>query len=174
MAANMASSLTEREFPAASNMLERIAEMLAILACALLTLLSILVVLNIAGLLLFRSSILGISEITELLMGFAVFAFFPYTQVRSAHIIVDLLNPILSVRLRKKLDAVHSFIFALVAALITWRLFVGFIDAWQHDEVSMMLSLPLWLGYFSASVASLIFSLCCFYTSIRGDGSAQQ
>lgn len=172
MAANMAPPAIEEGVPAARNVLERIAELLAIVACTLLVLLSILIVVNIVALLLFRSSILGISEITELVMAFAVFAFFPYTQIRSAHITVDLLDPILPARFRTRLDAVHNFIFALVAAIITWRLFVGFLDAWKHEEMSMMLSLPLWIGYSSASVAALIFSLCCFYTSFSGEGSA--
>lgn len=153
--------------PPPSNVLERIAELLVMAGCVALVALSSLIVVNIVLLALFRISLLGISEITELTMGIAVFAFFPYTQIRSAHIIVDLLDWILPLRIRNALDVIHNFIFTAVIGIVTWRLVVGGYDAWSHGEASMMLSLPLWIGYAAASFSSSIFAIACAYTALR-------
>jgi TRAP-type C4-dicarboxylate transport system permease small subunit len=163
----MTSPIIEPDAPAPDNALERVAKLLVMLGCGVLIALSMLIVINIAMLALFRISLLGISEITELAMGIAVFAFFPYTQLRSAHIIVDLLDWLIPIRLRDGLDAVHNLVFTVVIGIVTWRLAVGCIDAWVHNEMSMMLSLPHWIGYAAASVSSFVFAVACAYTSVR-------
>jgi TRAP-type C4-dicarboxylate transport system permease small subunit len=141
--------------------LEILAEILAIGAGVALVLLAVVNVANIISLIGLGSSLLGVGEIAELIMGIVVFAFFPYTQVKSAHISVELLNFVIGPRWRNFLDVLHNVVFSVVIAVLTWRVMAGGYDAWLHRETSMMLGLPIWIGFLGASIGSVVFTATC-------------
>ena len=159
--------LKDKDIPQPRNRLEQIAELLAIVGCVVLLALSVLTALNVAALALLQESILGVSEVSELAMGIAIFFFFPYTQIRSAHIVVDLLDFIFPRRMRNALDIAHNLIFTVVIFIIAERLVVGGYDAWSHGERSMMIELPLWIGYAAASFSSFLFAIVCLYSAVQ-------
>lgn len=144
--------------------LESCATYMAVLGGIILVALSIFTVISVLGRAAFDSPILGDSEVTEMACGLAVFMFLPFCQIKGGNIVVDFFTVGITNSRRATLDIFHNMIFTLVVVIITWRMMAGGIDAWNHGEISMMLSLPIWLGYTGGVLAMVLLTLVCSYT----------
>ncbi|MEO8202814.1 MAG: TRAP transporter small permease [Betaproteobacteria bacterium] len=113
----------------------------------------------------FGKPILGDTEIVELLMGMAVASFMPWCQVRGANVIVDFFTMKAPQRVKDALDALAYVVFALVVAVLTWKLIEGAATQYERERVSMFLKLPQWWGYAVASVAAALWVLVCLQTA---------
>jgi TRAP-type C4-dicarboxylate transport system permease small subunit len=113
----------------------------------------------------FGRPILGDSELVELLIGIAVFAYLPYCQLRGSNVVVDFFSQPLSQRARDWLDALMGLIFVLVAIVLAWRLIEGGFSAWERSRRSMFLQLPDWWGYAIGGVALPLWIAVCCYTT---------
>ena len=103
----------------------------------------------------------GDYEVTELACGVAVFAFFPYCHVRNGNIVVGFFTDRMRPRYKEALDAAHNIVFAIVAGMITWRLFVGAMQKLADGETTMFLGIPLYWAYFPALAgAGLLAAIC--------------
>lgn len=113
----------------------------------------------------FGRPILGDSELVELLVGIAVFAFLPYCQLRGSNVIVDFFSQPLPARARHGLDALMGVAFVCVALILTWRMAEGGLTAWERSRKSMFLQLPDWWGYALGVLAMLLWiAVCCLTT----------
>jgi len=144
--------------------LEYCATVLAIFGGIILTALSAFTVFSVIGRATFDSPILGDSEVTEMACGLAVFMFLPYCQIKGGNIVVDFFTAGISNQRRAALDFLHNFVFLFVVVIITWRMIAGGLDAWHHGEISMMLRLPIWIGYTGGILALILLALVCLYT----------
>ena len=115
----------------------------------------------------FGRPILGDSEIVELLVGIGVFAFLPYCQLRGSNVIVDFFTQPLPSRAKHLLDALMGLVFVLVAAVLTWRLIEGGVQAFERSRRSMFLQLPDWWAYAVGGVAMLLWIAVCVLTAWR-------
>lgn len=115
----------------------------------------------------FGAPILGNTEIVEMAAGVAIAFFLPICQLRGGNVIVDFFTTRVPPRVRDGLDAVMTFLFALVVAVLTWRLIVGGINAADRNRVSMFLALPQWWGYAAAACAMVLWTAVCFYTAVE-------
>ena len=113
----------------------------------------------------FGRPILGDSEIVELLVGVAVFAFLPYCQLRGANVIVDFFTQPLPKRAQHALDALMGVVFIFVAAILTWRLIDGGLTAFERSRRSMFLQLPDWWGYALGAIAMVVWVGVCVLTT---------
>ena len=113
------------------------------------------------------SPILGHNEIVELLVGVAIAFFLPWCQIRGANVVVDFFTTPLSDRAKAGLDAVMGVAFALVVAVLAWRLMLGGITAYERGRTSMFLALPQWWGYAPAALAMALWSLVCLTTAVE-------
>jgi TRAP-type C4-dicarboxylate transport system permease small subunit len=113
----------------------------------------------------FGRPLLGDSELVELLVGIAVFAFLPYCQLRGSNVIVDFFSQPLPLRMRHWLDATMGVAFVFVALVLTWRMAEGGITAWERSRRSMFLQLPDWWGYLFAVFAMLLWIVVCAHTA---------
>ncbi len=109
--------------------------------------------------------LLGDSEIIELLGAIAVFCFLPYCHLRGANVSVDLFSQRLPPALNHWLDALMNVMFAVVVAVLGWRLVVGGVAAWGQQNRSMFLELPEWWGYAIGGVAMLVWFAVCMLAS---------
>ena len=134
---------------------------LALVAAMLVTVAS--VVMNDA----FGKPILGDTEIVELLMGMAVAAFMPWCQMRGSNVIVDFFTMKAPQRVKDGLDAFACVVFAVIVAVLTWKLLEGTVTQYERERVSMFLKLPQWWGYAAASIAAVLWVLVCLYTAWR-------
>ncbi|MEX0731774.1 MAG: TRAP transporter small permease [Aquisalimonadaceae bacterium] len=106
----------------------------------------------------------GDFELMEMGNAIAVFLFLPYCQLRYGHVAVDIFISPASPRLRALITLLVNLLFTVVAALMTWRLYLGMEEKVMYGETTMMLGLPMWYG-FAPSVAMLGFlTVVCSYT----------
>lgn len=127
-------------------------------------------VVSVIGRYAFNAPIPGDYEITELVCGVAVFAFFPYCHIRNANIVVEFFTAKLSPRRKTMLDSVHNFAFTVVAGLIAWRLFVGGMHKLADGETTLFLDIPIHWGYFPALLGAVLLTAVCvwvFYRHLR-------
>jgi len=116
---------------------------------------------------LFGKPLLGDSEIVEMLCGVAIASFMPYCQIRGGNVIVDFFTMRMPPRALDALDAFMHLVVALVVAILTWKLIDGAFTQHDRGRASMFLQLPQWWGYGLASVAAVLWTVCCLWTCGR-------
>ncbi len=89
-----------------------------------------------------QSSISGDFELVQVATALAAFAFLPYCQAERGNIMVDTFTHRLPARMLRKIDATWDIVYAVVAAIIGWRLAVGALDAMRSRMLTMVLNLP--------------------------------
>lgn len=105
----------------------------------------------------FGSPILGEAEIVSSCIVLSVFAFLPYCHLLGQNIMVDLFSKPLPQFVRNALDVLMSMAFAAITVIITWRLFVGGMQARDRESMTMFLQIPEWPIYLLCSIASLLW-----------------
>ena len=144
-----------------------LSERLAVFGGVALVVVTIFTVLSVVGRTGFDAPVLGDQEIVELGCAIAIFAFMPYCQMRAANVIVDFFTARLGQAARDCLDALMNTIFSACILVVTWRLAIGGIGAFQAGDASMFLRIPHWWGYAFAFVACVLWTLACFYSVFR-------
>ena len=112
----------------------------------------------------------GDFELVELGVGFAIFAFLPWCQVKRGHATVDLFQPRFGRRMNAAIDFVSDLLMFIAATLIGWRLWQGMLDKKGYSETTFILQFPVWIAYASALVGAVVFvavSSYCVWRSAR-------
>lgn len=109
----------------------------------------------------------GIYDITEIAMAAAVFAFLPWAQLREAHARVDLFEPAFSLRFNRILDLIFNCAMAFVAAIGTWRFYLGMMDKYSYGETTLIAQIPVWQGYASGLVGACGFVIVSVFCVLR-------
>ena len=112
----------------------------------------------------------GDFEIVEAAIAFAIFAFLPLCQLRSAHATVDVFTSFLHRRASASLQAFWEVVLTLAILLITWRLGAGLLDKIDTGETTMFLGFPTWWAYaasFLAAICASVVAIFCAYVRVR-------
>jgi len=129
------------------RLLTSLANLCAVLAGALITLITLIT----CGNLILRNttgdSMAGAFEITAMSTGAAIALFMPLSQVRQGHIIVDFFTNNLSDAANGKLDKLGAFVLAMVFGLLAWRTTLGGLSAFNSGSQTMLMGLPEWIVY---------------------------
>jgi TRAP-type C4-dicarboxylate transport system permease small subunit len=147
-----------------------LAKLMALAGGILLVALAVMTVVSITGRAFSRAGlgpVPGDFELIEAGCAVAIFAFLPWCQFRQGHVTVDLLAAYMPPRLWGALAVAGNSAMSIVAVIVTWYLWLGFLDKLAYGETSMILQMPVWWGYAAGSVAAAIFVLTCFYTVWR-------
>ncbi len=127
--------------------LERLCDASAAIGALVLIGIACMTTVSVIGRAFFSHPILGDVELVQLGGAVVVASFLPYTQFRRANIIVDFFTTGASARTQRRLDAMGTWFYTAVLALVAWRVAVGAIDIHAAGERSMLMSLPLWIAY---------------------------
>lgn len=147
--------------------LERLARTVALAGGLLLVGVMGMTVISVLGRYMFNAPVPGDYEITELACGVVAFAFFPYCRITNANIVVELFTGRMPPRWKAALDALHEVMFAIVAGLIAWRLFVGGLHKLADGETTMFLGIPIHWAYFSALLGGGLLAVVCALLLLR-------
>jgi TRAP-type C4-dicarboxylate transport system permease small subunit len=147
--------------------LYRAATGVAVLGGLVLFALTLLTVISVVGRAAFSAPIPGDFELVELGMAVAIFSFLPYCQIVRGNVIVDLFTTRASPRTRALLDAIGNLLLTAIAALLTWRAALGGIEIRSYHETTMVLHVPVWLGYVPAVIFLAFLTVVCAYTVWR-------
>ncbi len=134
----------------------------AVFTCLTLLSLYSIVMRNLMG-----SPIMGDWELVQIGCAVAIAACFPMCQMRNGHIIVDFFTLRARASTRKRLDGIGAVILAVMTALLAWRTAVGALDAKSHNETSMIMELPIWIGYALMVPSFALASVCALYVASR-------
>jgi TRAP-type C4-dicarboxylate transport system permease small subunit len=92
----------------------------------------------------------GDYEITEMTIAFVIFCFLPLCQLVAGHATVDVFTSGMGQRTNLILLAIWEVLLTATMIFIAWRLYEGFLDKLTNNEISMLLAIPVWWGYFAA------------------------
>ena len=151
------------------RLLEPLAKLCAVLAGLLMTAITLITCISLAGRNTTGWTIAGDFEISGFVAGAAVALFMPWCQLRRGHIIVDFFTTRASAGVRVGLDRCGALLMGAVMCLMTWRTAVGGVNAWNSNAGSMMLGVPEWWVYVAmvpalalTAAIALVQALCGF------------
>jgi TRAP-type C4-dicarboxylate transport system permease small subunit len=150
---------------AVGRALDRASRGFALAGGALFTALTLLSLYSIGMRNLIGSPIMGDWEMVQMGCAVAIAACFPMCQMRNGHILVDFFTLRAGRKTRKRLDALGALVLAVMMALLAWRTAVGAIDAFAHNETSMLMELPTWWGYAAMVPSFVLASLAAIYVA---------
>ncbi|QIE46976.1 TRAP transporter small permease [Pseudohalocynthiibacter aestuariivivens] len=110
--------------------------------------------------------VLGAFELVEAGVAFAIFAFLPICQISGGHATVDLFTARLPDGASRVLQIVIDVVFALVLALIAWRLFEGMQGKMRYNETTFMLQMPIWWSYLASFLAAALAAVVGIYVAL--------
>lgn len=116
----------------------------------------------------FGSPLVGDFELTERGTAIAVFAMLPYCHLYGGNVTVDMFVGMFPRAMRRVLAVLSDAVFAVVAALMTWRLTLGGINQYQFNDMSMMLHIPTWWMFVPIVASMALLTLVCVVRAARG------
>ncbi|OAN75293.1 C4-dicarboxylate ABC transporter substrate-binding protein [Sulfitobacter sp. EhC04] len=112
----------------------------------------------------------GIYDITEIGMAAAIFAFLPWAQLHETHARVDLFQAFMPGGFDRALDLLFNIGMAIIAAIGTWRLYLGMLDKLSYGETTLIAQIPVWQGFAASLVGAIgfvIVAIFCIWRSVR-------
>lgn len=109
----------------------------------------------------------GIYDLTEIGMAAAIFAFLPWAQFNEAHARVDLFQPVMPNTMDRLLDLLFNVAMLVVAAVGTWRLYLGMQDKLSFGETTLIAQIPVWQGYAASLAGAVGFIIVAAFCVVR-------
>lgn len=109
----------------------------------------------------------GIYDMTEIGMAAAIFAFLPWAQFNEAHARVDLFQPVMPKTMDRFLDLAFNLAMLVVAAVGTWRLYLGMQDKLSFGETTLIAQIPVWQGYAASLLGAVGFIMVAAFCVLR-------
>jgi TRAP-type C4-dicarboxylate transport system permease small subunit len=147
--------------------LTALAEGLALVGGTLMLVVACLVTVSVLMRWLAGDGISGDFELVQIATGVGAFAFLPLCQARRGNVIVDTFTTKLSRPARDILDAVWDLTYAVLMAIIGWRLVIGAQDAFASQTTSMVLGIPQGYAIAACAVMGLFVAVVAVATAAR-------
>jgi len=141
--------------------IEQLTRWLALAGGALMLGITAITLISVIGRHAFSAPLPGDYESVETFAAVGIFLFFPYTHATNSNIVVRFFTAGLNSRRQLMLDLIHDVIFTLVAALLAWRLAIGFADKLHSGESTMLIRIPYWWSYSFAVVSMILLCIVC-------------
>ena len=136
---------------------------LAIIGTLFLLIIILITVISILGRLVFSSSLLGDYELVEVGCAVAIFSFLPICQLKNGNVKIDFFSSLFPSWVNHFLDALSSVLLMLFAVFFAWRMLLGAVDMYFYNYQTMLLKLPIWVGFLPAVLSFILFALCSLY-----------
>lgn len=129
------------------KILSLLAQVCAILAGLLLTVVTLITCASLIGRNTIGTTLLGDYELTAVAAGAAIALFLPLCQLRQENIIVDFFTSRMPARVNAGFDRFGALLLAVMLLALAWRTGVGALNAYQSQTTTMMLGFPEWVVY---------------------------
>lgn len=137
----------DKQISALGSVLRQLSVLFAYLGGAVISAIGIMSAISIIGRSIASKPILGDFELVEIGTAIAGTLFLSYCQITGGHIFVDIFTLRTSQRTRDWLDRMGCLFMALMFLIVGWRAAVGAIDIRHNGETSMLMGVPIWIGY---------------------------
>ncbi len=108
-------------------------------------------------------SVNGDIELMQAGTAVAATAFLPYCTLLGEHIKVDFFTENMREALKRPIDGVAEILLALVAGLLAWRTVLAAISAHESQEVTTLVSLPIWIPTALLVPGLALMVVCALY-----------
>lgn len=139
----------------------------ALLGITVLTIAIIVVVGDIIWRRIGGGSFIGAVDLTQLSVVVAASLSIPYAFTQGAHVKVDLLGGVLSLRMQHFLDLMAALFGAALLSFLLWLTWGRAMEVWGYSDVSQDLAIPMIL-YWGALIIGLFLSvLVCLVSAAK-------
>ena len=104
-----------------------------------------------------NSPLLGSQEIIQLGMVFVVMLAMPYTALTEKHIRVDILDNLLGRTGAIICDLIGRLLGIAVLGMLVRKSFDKMLDAYEYEDVTNMIELPIWMAYAAICVGMALY-----------------
>ncbi|MEM6486661.1 MAG: TRAP transporter small permease subunit [Pseudomonadota bacterium] len=120
------------------------------------------------------SGIVGYEDFVALVTSCAALAFFPYCQVHTGHVRVDLFASAMPAALRRGLDRVWLVLTAVAALFLAGMMLQGLLESRDDGALSRILGWPVWPFYVPGILSLLLWAaIAAAQAAGRDQGRAQ-
>lgn len=137
--------------------LRRMANIVAMVAIAGLMIQCLVIFVDVMLRWLFSSPLLGLEDITKLLVIIVITACFPASFLNRGHIKIEFLGKGLGPRAERLLNAFGSAVLFVFITLIAWQMIVYAVDSTGSGEITWIMRLPVYPAYW---IAALVLVAC--------------
>jgi TRAP-type C4-dicarboxylate transport system permease small subunit len=109
----------------------------------------------------------GAFELTEFMLAIAVLTAIGYTEVKGAHISIDLVVNRFPPRAQAIIDSVTNFLSLAIFVLVTWQTIKYAQLLFSSHDVSAVLRLPVYPFLLIAAIGSFMFCLAMLSSFLR-------
>ncbi len=107
--------------------------------------------------------ILGDYELVSIGMGFAVFAFMPWTHLNRGHALVSLVADTFGITANAIILVITDTMMLIVASFLAWRLYAGMVDKFSYRETTLLLRLPLGWAYGLGLIGAVVLVVVAIF-----------
>jgi TRAP-type C4-dicarboxylate transport system permease small subunit len=158
----------EPELPRTGGLLGQLRFMLGTLAGIALFSMMTLTFLDVVGRKVFNQSIIGSVELTELMMLALIFAAMPVVTLAGGHVVFDLLDSVLSPRLKHWQSTVSNLICTVLLAVSGWFVLNRAMRTHEMGDITAQLAIPLAPFHYSAAVLLMLCAVMHLYLALAG------
>lgn len=108
-------------------------------------------------------SVNGDIELMQAGTAVAATAFLPYCTLLGEHIKVDFFTENMRDSLKRPIDGVAEVLFAIVSGVLVWRTILSAIATHESEEVTTLVSLPLWIPTALLVPGLFLMMICAAY-----------
>ena len=146
-----------------TRLLDRVTLWLAWLAGLALIFMVVIISTGVMLRYVFGTPLLGLNEINQLTAVVLVMAALPYCTLHNGHVGVDVFDNAIGAVGRLLGDVVSRLLSGFVLSVLVWRAALKALDAWEYEDATNMLDLPVWPFYavlgIGAALCVLIFAV---------------
>ncbi|MCG8494365.1 MAG: TRAP transporter small permease [Sneathiellales bacterium] len=116
----------------------------------------------------------GDFELTEVGVAIAAFCFLPFCQITGSNVSADLFTAGAS---QWQIAAMRFFansVALVFASLLLWRMWDGLLDYREYEEVTGILSFPLWIGFVPCLMSLVLLVAASFMSLVDFYGTRQR
>lgn len=147
-----------------------LAKAMAIAGGLTLVAIVVLIVVSVTGRALLWAGLRPITGDYELVsagIGFAVFAFLPWTHLNRGHAVVTIFTDNFSPKANSILLFLADLAMLAASSFIAWRLYFGMLDKFAYRETTLLLRMPLGWSYAACMVGASIFVIVALFVFAR-------
>jgi len=108
-------------------------------------------------------SVNGDIELMQAGTAVAATAFLPYCTLLGEHIKVDFFTENMRDSLKRPIDGIAEVLFCIVSGILVWRTVLSTIATYESEEVTTLVSLPLWIPTALLVPGLFLMMVCAFY-----------
>ena len=108
-------------------------------------------------------SVSGDIELMQAGTAVAATAFLPYCTLLGEHIKVDFFTENINASLKHLIDGIAELLLGSVAVILVWRTVLSTISIYESQEVTTLVSLPLWIPTALLVPGLALMAVCAFY-----------